>query len=73
MLQTKLLFLSVLLLGCAAISRAQDTAFWFVAPHMSTMSYNPPLNYPAFLAISNGTFQGAKIAITLYNGGSTKV
>jgi hypothetical protein len=36
------------------------------------MSYTPPLNYPAFLAISNGTFQTAHVTITLYNGGTTK-
>jgi hypothetical protein len=36
------------------------------------MTYTPALNHPAFLAISNGTFQTATVDITLYNGGSPK-
>ncbi|MDR1258492.1 MAG: IgGFc-binding protein [Tannerellaceae bacterium] len=63
-------FLCCLLTNAAA----QDTAFWFVAPHMSEFTAGSPataLNYPAFLAISNSTYQTANVVITLYNGGST--
>jgi hypothetical protein len=68
-------YLSVWILLLSSLSlhlRAQDTEFWFAAPHLSTMSFTRPLNYPAFLAISNTTFRTANVTITLYNGGSTK-
>ena len=71
-------FLGCVLLSCclAPSLRAQDTEFWFVAPHMSETTAGPssiPLNRPAFLAISNGTFQAATVKITRYNGTSTSL
>jgi hypothetical protein len=72
-MKTKILSVCLLLLACLAPGlRAQDTAFWFAAPQMSTMTYAVALNYPAFLAISNGNFQDAHIEITLYNGGTVQ-
>jgi hypothetical protein len=72
-MKAKFLFACILLPACLAPGlRAQDTEFWFAAPHMSTMSYSTPLNYPAFLAISNATYQEAQVVITLYNGGTTR-
>ena len=73
-MKTRFLF-GCILLFCSFFPglRAQDTEFWFVAPHMSESTagpYNIPLNRPAFLAISNNTFQTATIKITMYNGGS---
>jgi hypothetical protein len=73
-MKTKVLFGCILLLSFLAQGlRAQDTAFWFVAPNMSEIPGGPnniPFNWPAFLAISNGTYQEAHVTITLYNGGS---
>jgi hypothetical protein len=70
-MKTKVLY--ILLFGWFASGlRAQDTAFWFVAPHMSELVAGAhSLNRPAFLAISNGTYQEAHIELTLYNGGNT--
>ncbi|MDR1938795.1 MAG: hypothetical protein LBQ73_09920 [Tannerellaceae bacterium] len=65
-----------LLVSLSVQVRAQDTAFWFVAPHMSeTLAGNPstPLNYPAFLAISNATGQEAHVTITRYNGANASL
>ena len=68
----KRLLLSFLLLFFAVSQiKAQDTEFWFVAPNLSEQFHaTTPLNYPAFLAVSNATNQTAHITITLYNGGS---
>ena len=53
------------------MTKAQDTDFWFAAPHLSeTMNTGVPLNRPTFLSISNATDQTANVVITLYNGGS---
>jgi hypothetical protein len=49
-------------------STPAGTDFWFVAPHMA--EYATGSNMPAFLAISNDTYQTAHINIRLYNGGS---
>jgi hypothetical protein len=77
MMKIKFLLGYVLLSCCLAPNlRAQDTSFWFVAPHMSEVTAGPaniPLNRPAFLAISNGTFQAATVTITRYNGANTSL
>jgi hypothetical protein len=72
-MKTKFIFGCTLLFCCLSPGlRAQDTAFWFVAPHMTEKVHGGlPSNFPAFLAISNGTYQTAHVVITLYNGGST--
>ena len=50
---------------------AQDTEFWFVAPHASEQEVaNYPLNVPSFLAISNGSSQPAHVQVYHYNGGT---
>jgi hypothetical protein len=59
-----------LLSGLFTGLRAQDTDFWFVAPHMSDDTDGTIRYYPAFLAISNNTDQTAHSVITIYNGGS---
>jgi hypothetical protein len=67
-------YLSVWILLLSSLSlhlRAQDTAFWFAAPHTSEDQGHAA--YPAFLAISNGTQEEAHIEITLYNGGGNNV
>ncbi|MDR2118562.1 MAG: IgGFc-binding protein [Tannerellaceae bacterium] len=62
----------------ALSSQAQDTEFWFVAPHMEDRNQpgypadRPALNRPAYLIVSNATRQDAHVEITLYNGGATK-
>ncbi|MDR2955667.1 MAG: IgGFc-binding protein [Prevotella sp.] len=55
-----------------SVIKAQDTEFWFTAPHSShTVVSGYQLYRPMFLAISNTNAQPANIQITLYNGGST--
>ncbi|MDR2117917.1 MAG: IgGFc-binding protein [Tannerellaceae bacterium] len=55
-------------------SRAQDTDFWFVAPHMSEqLAAGVPLNRPAFLAISNTTGQDAHVTVSRYNGANASI
>ncbi|MDR1914517.1 MAG: hypothetical protein LBQ68_08570, partial [Clostridiales bacterium] len=50
---------------------AQDTAYWFAAPHLSEqLDAGIPLNRPAFLSVANATGQTAHVTITLYNGGT---
>ncbi|MDR1356599.1 MAG: hypothetical protein LBJ58_02895, partial [Tannerellaceae bacterium] len=51
-------------------STPSGTDFWFVAPHMSDDTDATLRYYPAFLAISNNTYQTAHSVITIYNGGS---
>jgi hypothetical protein len=63
-----------LFVSLSAQLRAQDTEFWFVAPHMSEQAAaNVPLNRPAFLAISNATGQAANVTITRYNGANASL
>ncbi|MDR1556921.1 MAG: IgGFc-binding protein [Tannerellaceae bacterium] len=75
MMRIRFLFGCFLAFGCLLPGlRAQDTAFWFVAPHMSEqLAAGVPLNRPAFLAISNGTYQTANVRITRYNGTSASI
>jgi hypothetical protein len=74
-MKTKILFACILLFYCLSPSlRAQDTEFWFVAPHMSEQSAaGIPLDRPAFLAISNATQQSAHVTITRYNGANASI
>jgi hypothetical protein len=74
-MKTKFLFGGILLFCCFAPGlRAQDTEFWFVAPHMSEQSAaGIPLNRPAFLAISNATERDAHVTITRYNGANASI
>jgi hypothetical protein len=46
------------------------TDFWFVAPEVTTY---PGHELPAFLAISNGTYQTANVTITRYNGANPSI
>jgi hypothetical protein len=72
-LKVKILF-TCLLAGFLSNLRAQDTEFWFVAPHMSEqIAAGVPLNRPAFLAISNGNYQAANVTITRYNGANASI
>ena len=64
------LVINIFLVFLTGQIRAQDTCFWFSAPHLSEQIAGIELNRPAFLAISNGTNQPANIVITRYNGGS---
>ena len=74
-MKTRFLFGCILLFCCFFHGlRAQDTEFWFVAPHTSEVSDGGvPLNRPTFLAISNSTFQTASVTITRYNGASASL
>ncbi|MDR1356581.1 MAG: hypothetical protein LBJ58_02795 [Tannerellaceae bacterium] len=71
----KVKFLSTCLLAASLTGlRAQDTEFWFVAPHMSEqLAAGIPLNRPAFLAISNGNYQAANVTVTRYNGANASL
>ena len=68
------LICSLFLALSAGSMKAQDTEFWFTVPHLSEqLASGVPLNMPAFLAISNGTYQSANVVITRYNGGTSIV
>ena len=58
------------LFSITIIMKAQDTEFWFAAPHPSETS---TLNRPVFIAISNANPFPTDIQITLYNGGGIPV
>jgi len=68
-MKQKILFLFALF-SIATISKAQDTEFWFAAPHPTEQS---GLNRPVFIAISNANPFPTDIQITLYNGGGAPV
>ena len=72
-MKQKILFLFALF-SIATISKAQDTEFWFVAPHPSeAIAGGTMLNRPVFIAISNMNPFPTDIQITLYNGGGAPV